>query len=238
MLSAVIAAVCAVVVFFLLYPGDYKNICGGRELFLLLTSVDVVLGPFLTFTVFSPKKSRRELTKDLSVVALLQIAALMYGLWTVYVARPVYLVHEVDRFQVVTATDLDAKELADALPEFRTPARWGVEVIGVRQARNEEEKLKSLDQALAGKDVAMRPGWWVPLGAQHIEIMTQKGKPLSSLKGRKGYDNDRVQGMLRSSNLKDTDVLAFPVVARNTSWSVLVDVKSLRPIGFIPVDGF
>ena len=237
-MSAVIAAVCAVVVFVMLYPGDYKNICGGRELFILLTSVDVVLGPLLTFTVFSPKKSKRELTKDLSVVALLQIAALMYGLWTVYVARPVYLVHEVDRFQVVTATDLDPTEIAEALPEFRTPPRWGVEVIGVRQARSEEEKLKSLDQALAGRDVAMRPGWWVPLGAQHIEIMTQKGKPLSLLKSRKGYDNDRVEGMLRSSNLKDTDVLAFPVVARNTSWSVLVDVKSLRPIGFVPVDGF
>lgn len=39
--------------------------------------------------------------EDFTVIGLLQVAALAYGLWTVFVARPVHLVFEYHRMAVV-----------------------------------------------------------------------------------------------------------------------------------------
>src|SRR3954447_23361508 len=105
-ISLCIAVTAALLVFAAWYPYPYREISGGRELFLLVTTVDVILGPLITFAIFNRSKPRRELVLDLSVVACIQLAALGYGLWTVAVARPVHLVFEVDRLRVVHAIDI------------------------------------------------------------------------------------------------------------------------------------
>lgn len=236
--SLLVSALAALLVFKVFFPGVYRSISGGQELFMILVAVDVVLGPLLTFAVFNVAKPRRELTTDIALIVSLQIAALLYGLWTVYIARPVYLVHEVDRFQVVTAADIDPVELQQAIPEFRALHFWGVRTIGVRLAVNEEERLKSLDLALAGKDVAMRPAWWMPLDDSHRKIMEAKGKPLSVLRGRQHYDERTVQGLLEQAGIQPEDALVFPVVARRSNWSVLINKRTMSVLGFVPVDGF
>src|SRR3990167_7324028 len=80
-ISFAIAAVAALVVFLLWYPHPYWKISGGMKMFLALVFVDIVVGPFLTFIIFTPKKSRRALLFDFSIIVLLQILALAYGLW-------------------------------------------------------------------------------------------------------------------------------------------------------------
>ena len=60
-----VAALAAILVFLVWYPGPFRELAGGRGLFVLLTSVDVVLGPLLTFAVFDRTKSRRHLRLDL-----------------------------------------------------------------------------------------------------------------------------------------------------------------------------
>ncbi len=236
--SLLVSALAALLVFMVFFPGVYRTISGGQELFLILVAVDVVLGPLLTFAVFNVAKSRRELTMDIGLIALLQISALLYGLWTVHLARPVFLVHEVDRFQVVTAADIDPVELQQAIPEFRTLHLWGIRTIGVRLAVDEDERLKSLDLALAGKDMAMRPAWWKPLDDSHRKIMEAKGKPLSALKGRHNYDERAMQALLDQAGIQPEDALAFPVVARRSNWSVLINRHTMKVLGFLPVDGF
>lgn len=236
--SLLVSVLAALLVFKVFFPGVYRSISGGQELFMILVAVDVVLGPLLTFAVFNVAKPRRELTTDIALIVSLQIAALLYGLWTVYVARPVYLVHEVDRFQVVTAADIDPVELQEAAPEFRSLPIWGIQTIGVRSAVDEDERLRSLDLALAGKDVAMRPSWWRPLEESHRKIMEAKGKPLSALQGRKNYDEQAVQVLLDQAGIQPEEALAFPVVARRSNWSVLINRRTMSVLGFIPVDGF
>ena len=101
-ISLAIALLAAILVFGLWYPGDFRLLAGGRGLFVLVMSVDVVIGPLLTFAVFNRTKGVRHLRRDLAVIATLQAAALAYGLHTVYVVRPVAMVFEVDRFRLVT----------------------------------------------------------------------------------------------------------------------------------------
>ncbi len=76
----------ALLVFGLWYPYPFREISGGRELFLLIVGVDVVMGPLITLAVFNPSKSRREKILDFSLIGLLQTGALVYGLWAVALA--------------------------------------------------------------------------------------------------------------------------------------------------------
>ena len=136
LISAAVAGLAAVLVFFVWYPGAFRHMAGGRDLFLLVTAVDVVIGPVLTFAVFNRAKGKRHLSRDLAVIALLQIAALVYGLHTVYIARPVAMVFEVERFRLVSANDVLVEELPKALPEFRELSLTGPQADRRPPARN------------------------------------------------------------------------------------------------------
>ena len=86
-ISLCIAALAAMLVFFVWYPAYYREVSGGRDLFLILVAVDVVLGPLITLVIFNRAKPWPVLARDLAVIALLQLVALGYGMWTVFVAR-------------------------------------------------------------------------------------------------------------------------------------------------------
>lgn len=102
-ISLLVALAAALLVFLVWYPYPYREISGGRELFMMVVAVDVVMGPLMTLTIFNLKKPMKERCRDLAIIGLLQLAALAYGLWTVSVARPVHLGYEIDRFRVVHA---------------------------------------------------------------------------------------------------------------------------------------
>jgi len=87
------------------YRWPLFRIAGGSGLTLILAGVDMTLGPLITLVVF--KSGKKGLKFDLAVIALLQATALAYGVHVVYAARPVYLVFAFDRFNVMTAEDID-----------------------------------------------------------------------------------------------------------------------------------
>jgi hypothetical protein len=159
LISTVVAGLAAALVFGLWYPGPFRFLAGGRDLFLLVTSVDVVLGPVLTFAVFNRAKPLRELHRDLAIIGLLQLAGLAYGLNTVYAARPVAMVFEVDRLRLVTAVDVALEELPKALPQYRELPVTGPWLLGARAPKDVEEHNDALFKGVAGSDISSRPGF-------------------------------------------------------------------------------
>ena len=147
-LSLFIALLAALLVFGIWYPFPYREISGGRELFLLVVSVDVILGPLITLAVFNRSKPLGELRRDLATVVLIQLAALGYGLWTVSVARPVHLVFEIDRFRVVHAIDI-APELLEKTPlDVVALPVTGPTLLAVRPFRDQQENFDATMAAL------------------------------------------------------------------------------------------
>lgn len=134
-ISLVIALLAAALVFGLWYPYPYREISGGRELFFIVVMVDVILGPLITLTVFNRAKPWRELRRDLAIVALIQLSALGYGVWTVFVARPVHLVFEYDRFRVVHAVDVPPELLAKAPRDVDALPLMGPTLLSLRPFR-------------------------------------------------------------------------------------------------------
>jgi hypothetical protein len=74
------------------YPEPYFSVDGGWEGMRLVGAVDLVLGPLITFLIFDLGKSRRAILFDLITIAVIQLAALSYGVYSTYTQRPVAVV--------------------------------------------------------------------------------------------------------------------------------------------------
>lgn len=89
------------------YPDYLFRTDGGRQGLRIVILVDLVLGPLLTFVVF--RRGKKGLVLDLTLIAIMQLSALLGGGWLVYSERPLLLVFHEGRFYSVTADDyLDA----------------------------------------------------------------------------------------------------------------------------------
>lgn len=111
-LSACVAGLALALVFGVWYPAPWADALGVGKIFLIVLGVDLCLGPLLTLVVF--KVGKASLKADLMVIACIQLAALLYGMHTVGIGRPAYLVFSKDRFDMVLAHEVYRLENADA----------------------------------------------------------------------------------------------------------------------------
>lgn len=237
-LSAFVAALAALLVFVLWYPYPYREISGGRSLFLLVITVDVILGPLLTFAIFDRAKPRRGLRRDLAVVALLQLAGLAYGLWTVNQARPVHLVFEYDRFRVVHQIDIPY-ELVDRTPPGIVVAPLsGPTLLSLRPFHSNEEKTDATLAALQGVQLGARPDLWQTYAAGRAQVL-EAAKPVVDLKTRFPQSAAEIDGVLAKAGRDAAGAAYLPMVGRNAqAWTVLLDGATADVLGFLPLDSF
>lgn len=236
-ISAAVALLSAAFVFGLLYPAPYRSLLGVESIFLLVLAVDVVCGPLLTLVLASPKKSRRERWLDFSLIGLIQVGALLYGLHSVWAGRPVALVFEVDRLVAVSASDIDPADLAKAPEQLRRLPFWGVRRFSTRQSRDGKEMLESVLKGVAGISLAVQPDWWAQWDAGK-DGMARRAKPLSDLLARRPQDAATLQTAAQRTGLP-TDALRYlPLTSSKTlDWVALLDGE-LNMVGWAPVEGF
>lgn len=80
LISLVVMGIVASLVCWRWYPPGLFGMAKAGVLLAVLASVDLVLGPLLTAIVF--RAGKPGLKFDLAVIALVQVAALFYGLHT------------------------------------------------------------------------------------------------------------------------------------------------------------
>jgi hypothetical protein len=238
--SLLVATFLAALVFDLWYPHPYRELVGGIELFLLVIAVDVVCGPLLTSVLYNPSKPKNELFTDLGLVVVIQLVALAYGMYTVVQARPIYAVFEVDRFRVVTAADVDSADWAKAKAPWNEPP-WGApKLISVREPANGDEKLQAIELAMGGKDVSLRPDFWMAWNAQTPGLILQHAKSLSDLRKKLPrsqhtlLDAAIVRSGLPAERLRSLPMTSF----KTTDWIALIDSQTAKPVAYAQIDGF
>lgn len=236
-ISLCIAALAAVLVFFVWYPYPYRDISGGRELFLIVVAVDIALGPLITLVVFNRAKPSAELRRDIAVVALLQLIALTYGLWTVSMARPVHLVFEYDRFRVVHAIEVPP-ELMDKVPEgISALPLTGPTLLSLRDFKNGDEKMTATLAALQGMQLSARPDLWQSYKAGVPEIL-KAAKSTKQLSARFPNQAPEIEQLLRSKGRNSDDLVYLPLIGRKSYWTVFLDPVSAEVVAVFPLDSF
>jgi hypothetical protein len=237
-LSAIVAGLTALVVFALWYPYPYREVSGGRELFMLVVAVDIVIGPLITFAVFNRTKPVAELKRDLAVVCLLQLAALCYGLWTVHLARPVHMVFEYDRFRVVHQLDIPAEILDKAPPGIDVAPLGGPTVIALRPFHDARENSEMTMQALGGIPLSVRTELWRPYATERQEVL-KEAKLISTLVQRFPQRAGEIEAAVRATGKPMSQVVFLPLLARKeAAWTVLLDAKTADILGYLPLDPY
>ena len=238
-LSLLVVTFSAAAVYGLLYPQPYQVMLGVSRIFLLLLVVDAVCGPLLTLLLTSPRKSRRERWVDFTLIGLMQLAALLYGLHSVWIGRPVVLAFEVDRLVVATANEVQTEtdSLAQAPEGMQRLPWWGVLQVGTRSPQGNEEMFASVALSMSGVSPAMRPGWWQPWDMA-VEGIRRRAIPVTRLLRHRSQDAVTLQAAIATTGLPAEYLSYLPLTSRQTKdWIVLLD-REIRIVGYAQIDGF
>lgn len=237
LISASIALLVGVFVFLTWYPPPFASFAGGLTLFAMLIGIDVVLGPFLTAVVANPAKPRSELRRDIGTIIAVQLLAFFYGIYTIAAARPVHLVFEADRFQVVSAADIEPEQLAKAAEPYRRLPWTGPTLIGTRKSANQAEMARSLELGLQGMDVAMQPERWVSYSSSVGDVL-KKARPAKLLLDEYPQEAAAIKAAAASAGVTLENLRFLPLQSRKASAVALIALPDARIVGYLSVDGF
>lgn len=167
-LSCFIALIILIWVFFVWYPFPLAKAVGVTHIFLMLLAIDVIIGPFLGLLVY--KESKKTLKFDLSVIILIQICALVYGVYSIAQGRPVWLAYNVDRIELIRNNEIIQDHLDQAQTQFQHPSWLKPQYVGVEFAKDANQRGDDLfAEALGGISIAQKP-------ERYVEIEKVKSK--------------------------------------------------------------
>lgn len=236
--SALVAALAAALVFGVWYPYPYRELAGGVQLLLVVVGVDLVCGPLLTWVIFNPAKPRRELMTDIGLVVLIQLVALAYGLYSVAMARPIYAVYEVDRFQVVSMADVQPGALHPEQGGLHRVPWTGPKIIGVRDPKDGQENIASLDLSLQGLEPSARPDWWQSYEQTKSKVLS-RAQAVSVLRAKQPGKAALIDQAIVESGRLEAELRWVPMTSfKVMDWVAFVDAKTAEVLAFAHVDGF
>ncbi len=219
-ISAIIACLSLYLIFGVWYPKPFDVALGVGHVIIIMLAIDVVLGPLLTLIL--AKEGKRGLKFDLIVIGIVQLSALVYGLYNIEKGRPIWMAFDISRFELVQKYMINyEKDISTPISKiyhktyFESPS-W----ISVRPPRNREEQDEWMFYELeTGVSAAMRPALYAPLEDNMQRVIREK-LPLTDL--NKFNDGAKVEQVLAAYPNADG---FLPMRASEVDMTVLVDSK-------------
>ena len=218
-ISLLIALLVVGLVFFIWYPSPLATAVGVTQIFLMILVIDVIVGPILGLLVY--KEGKKSLKFDLTVIILLQLSALFYGIYSIEQGRPAWIVFNVDRFELIRKNEIVDQNVNHAQPQFQQPSWLKPQFVAMEFAKNIEQRNNDMfAEVLGGISIAQRPERYVDF-IQAKEQIQQREQKLELLQQ---YNNKSdVEKILAQY----PQVSAFlPLKASVMDMTVLVDQNS------------
>jgi hypothetical protein len=229
-ISVSIALVVVVFMFFLWYPTPYFQAMGGGGLLLLVTGVDVVLGPLITLVIFNTQK--KSLKFDLMCVAIVQVMALGYGVATMFQARPIYTVFQKDRFDVVIAADMDAKERTKVTDvAFKSLPLTGPQIVAMDSPTDIKEIQRML---ISGIDSRAFSQYYVSYDFKAKEAAAAS-KPFAEWQKTHTATAEKLKAFLATKAIDEAKVGFLPLYTRNEDMTVVLDRDTGKILAIAPI---
>lgn len=218
LLSLTLITAIAVTALLVWYPHGLWRISGLDRLMAIMLVIDVTAGPLLTLVIYRPGKPG--LAFDLKAIGVVQAAFLAYGLHTLWLSRPVFLVGTDVRFTLVSASHIEADDLLKAArPEWRRLPWTGPYLVGVLPPKDPKTRLALLDELMkTGRDQEQLPDQYRPY-EEVAAVIRQKAVPLDGSNGRpKGAPGQ----------------VGLPILSRDDEAWMTVDPRTGMPGNIIP----
>src|SRR5690606_24816863 len=111
---------------------------------------------------------------DLAVIVILQLSALMCGLWTVYQGKPAWLGFNADRADVVRIDEIDLRNIDRAENKYQKASLFFPKWVSAKQSDDINERNKiTFEAVFSGVDIAQRPELYLPLDSSQKEIRSK-----------------------------------------------------------------
>jgi len=239
-ISAVLYVALLYLIVFHWYPQPYFAADGGWQGVQLITGVDLVLGPVLTLMVY--RRGKRGLKFDLTLIAVFQTVALVWGTWLVHDQRTAAVVFASGRFNTLTADQIfDAGERAMRMVSESTTRP---PYMMVRMPTDKQEQLILVAQTLqSGIPLAMRGDRYELINADNRMAILDSGIDIE--RRVEGIEDDRaaLDAFLGRHGGRADDYAFVPLSCRYRSLLValsrkdgaVVDALNIRPtFRFVP----
>lgn len=223
-----------------LYVGWYKwpgwYLTGVASVVLVMVGVDVVVGPLLTLVIASPAKQRRLLARDVGVIILVQLIALLYGTVQLWNGRPLYLAFSENVLQLVQAYDIPADEAELGATENPTLAprwyslpRW----IWAPLPPDEGERKKIVDAAMTGgTDVIGMPRFY-KTWESGLPALKMQLKPMAAVTYFFPDQKKKLRERMLAAGLNPDQSNAITLTGRNKFLLAVFDPANLQLVALL-----
>jgi hypothetical protein len=221
-----------------LYFGWYRwpgwHLTDVTAVVLVMVCVDVVLGPTLTFIVASKNKARRILTRDIGIIVVVQLCALIYGSVSLWNGRPLYYAFSESVLQLVQAYDIDAKDAEigrqqnPALaPHWYSLPRW----IWAPLPQNAEESRKIVVSAVTGgDDVISMPKYFKPW-EDGLTSLRSHLKKVDDVAYFAKSEKKKLKERMKAAGVPDDQLNTMPLTGRGHPLLAVFDPVTLKITG-------
>lgn len=225
--------VIASVVVLAWYPYPFWQFGRSGQFALSLILAAGFAGPGLTWVVY--KKGKPGLTFDLWVIAIVQMAAIAWGMLSLYENRPFWMVYTVDRFEVLSMRDIDPGWISD--PKFLDkPFAEPLMLFADMPADPAAYQNLLREIMFEGKpDLQFRPEFW-SLYTERKEIALQKSRPLIGLRNARPDSIGTIDDLVKNHG-GDISLLKFaPALQKDGQFTAILDAQSGDVIETLMID--
>jgi hypothetical protein len=218
-----------------LYFGWYRwpgwHLTDVTTVVLVMVCVDVVLGPTLTFIIANQKKSRRELTRDIGIIVVVQLCALIYGSMSLWNGRPLYYAFSESVLQLVQAYDIDAKDAEDGrqqnpalAPHCYSLPRW----IWAPLPQNAEESRKIIVSAVTGGDDVISMPKYFKTWEDGLTSLRSQLKKVDDVAYFAKSEKKKLKERMKAAGLPDDQLNTMPLTGRGHPLLAVFDPVTLK----------
>jgi len=204
------------------YPHGLWRVAGLDHLLLVMLGIDLTAGPLLTLLLY--RQGKWGMKFDLVTIAILQLAFLGYGLHTLWLARPVFLVATSGQYTVVFASEIDDKDLAKApKPEWRRLSLTGPRVVGTRMPADPAKRAQAMSEFIAGgAGIERSPKYYLDLSVIAPELL----RTAQDVRNNKAI----TESAIRATGLAAGQLRWVPIVSTRGEGVALLDARTAEPL--------
>ena len=220
-ISLLVLTLPLALIFFFWYPTPYFLSDGGLQALIIVSLVHFIIGPVLTFVIFSPNKSKRKMKFDFAVIGALQICALLVGCSIVYAQRPVAIVLAKDKFLPVSAELI--QQQGASIDELRTIGGRTPSLVFSRPPADKEEFAQMMLLALNdGIDIVAQIRTFEPL-IDHLTQVAENQADLPELESESPIFARELERFLKDRNARREDFVFVPFNGRYKKILFVID---------------
>jgi hypothetical protein len=218
--SAVTLSLVFLLIAQLWYPHKLFSLAAGAELLHLIIGVDLVMGPLVMLIIFDAKK--KLIKMDVAIILICQIGFMAYGLWTMYTARPAFLVFAESHFYLVRANEIERTQFDLAPPQYQNAPTLGPVYVGTQMPTDKKSQDEILMGFLGGMGIQDLPRYFVPYDQVRQQVV-KAGLTSAKL----GVDAETKQ-RVKDYELEHTEqpVLFLPMVNKLRPLIVVFDART------------